>query len=56
MDEWDNLHPEGACLDCGGPLVLLGILGTTEHYRCRNCGVDNCHAIYEEIDCDEIGT
>lgn len=26
------------CDQCGGSLVLLGSLGSTEHYRCRQCG------------------
>lgn len=26
------------CPICGGPGVLLGALGKSEHYRCRNCG------------------
>ena len=26
------------CPMCRGPGVLLGSLGSTKHYRCRNCG------------------
>lgn len=26
------------CPYCTGPGVLLGTLGTLDHYRCRNCG------------------
>lgn len=29
-----------SCEACGGPLNLLGQLGSLSHYRCRNCGVD----------------
>lgn len=28
------------CNACGGPLMVLGTLGKTTHYRCRNCGMD----------------
>jgi hypothetical protein len=26
------------CEACGGPLALLGTLGSLEHSRCRHCG------------------
>ena len=26
------------CPQCSGPGVFLGTLGSTDHYRCRNCG------------------
>lgn len=26
------------CPHCGGPLVLLGVLGHLTHLRCRDCG------------------
>ncbi|MCL1861906.1 MAG: hypothetical protein FWG52_10335 [Proteobacteria bacterium] len=26
------------CHACGGPLLELGTLGGTRHFRCRNCG------------------
>lgn len=26
------------CAVCGGPAELLGTLGRTTHYRCRDCG------------------
>ena len=26
------------CPCCGGPSVVLGSLGKTTHYRCRDCG------------------
>jgi hypothetical protein len=32
----DDTPPE--CPQCGGPGILLGTLGSTDHYRCRNCG------------------
>lgn len=28
------------CIACGGPMEILGVLGSTEHLRCRNCGTD----------------
>ena len=28
------------CHYCGGPFVILGVLGTRKHVRCRNCGAD----------------
>lgn len=46
----DLSHP---CTQCGGPGQMLGILGTMEWYRCRNCGwnfginpgdKEDCHA------------
>jgi hypothetical protein len=27
------------CKLCGGWLMLLGVLGSLRHYRCRNCGM-----------------
>jgi hypothetical protein len=30
---------EEECSMCGGPLMELGALGNTKHYRCRNCGM-----------------
>lgn len=26
------------CPQCNGPGVLMGALGTLDHYRCRDCG------------------
>ena len=26
------------CSLCGGLLGIMGVLGTTEHFQCRNCG------------------
>jgi hypothetical protein len=28
------------CRLCDGPPVLLGRLGSYNHYRCRNCGIE----------------
>ena len=28
------------CPYCGGPGMLLGVLGTVTWFRCRNCGID----------------
>jgi hypothetical protein len=30
-----------SCSVCGGPLMPLGALGTVNHFRCRNCGMDS---------------
>lgn len=39
------------CLMCGGPLVVLGRLGSLLHFRCRNCGcVQGCEIELEETD------
>lgn len=27
------------CEICGGPLLLLGVLGSLAHYNCRDCGM-----------------
>ncbi len=36
-----NPHLEGEpCSMCGGDLAYLGTLGSMEHYRCRNCGME----------------
>jgi len=35
------------CTQCGGPLVLLGVLGDLEHSRCRNCGMNH------EVQCED---
>ena len=36
VEEKKALPP--ACPLCTGPGVLLGRLGTLDHFRCRNCG------------------
>jgi len=28
------------CECCGGEMMLLGVLGSLSHFRCRNCGMD----------------
>ena len=33
----DDVDPP-ECPQCSGPGVLPGTLGSTDHYRCRNCG------------------
>jgi hypothetical protein len=30
------------CPECGGPVILLGIMGRLAWYRCRNCGGTFC--------------
>jgi hypothetical protein len=37
----DDLDAATICSTCGGPLMLLGALGSRTHYRCRNCGLDS---------------
>lgn len=46
----DEVEP---CEACGGPLELLGVLGTIAHYRCRNCGLDARALPAPEPDADE---
>lgn len=29
-----------SCPYCGGLLILLGTLGTVDHWRCRHCGAE----------------
>lgn len=31
------------CTVCDGPAVLLGMLGHTQHFRCRDCGMEWSH-------------
>lgn len=33
------------CELCGGPLVVLGVLGNVAHCRCRDCGAQ-CSEVY----------
>ena len=33
-------EPGEVCSFCGGPGILLGSLGSREHFRCRNCGTE----------------
>lgn len=35
------------CQACGGPCVLMGMLGRRVHYRCRDCGMDNNRLLEE---------
>jgi hypothetical protein len=28
------------CECCGGEMMLLGVLGSLSHFRCRNCGME----------------
>lgn len=32
------------CPACGGPLALLGSLGSREWLRCLDCGLESSHA------------
>lgn len=36
----DDDDEDRYCSECGGPLVWIGQLGSRNHYRCRNCGMD----------------
>lgn len=29
------------CMICGGLMMVIGVLGRTRWYRCRNCGIDD---------------
>lgn len=33
-------EPFSTCPACRGSLTILGALGRTMHYRCRDCGLD----------------
>lgn len=39
--EDDDVPADETCNDCGGPLVVLGTLGSVTHFRCRDCGGDS---------------
>jgi predicted RNA-binding Zn-ribbon protein involved in translation (DUF1610 family) len=39
-DDYEEIAQTADCVACGGPLVVLGILGPRVHFRCRNCGLD----------------
>lgn len=43
--------PKYFCVACGGPLRLMGVLGTITHYACRNCGLG--HGVKVEAQEDE---
>lgn len=38
-DDYDD-DVDKYCSECGGPLIWIGKLGGKNHYRCRNCGMD----------------
>ena len=41
-DVFDYTHEEyGVCPACAGFAYLMGELGSTAIYRCRNCGMDH---------------
>jgi hypothetical protein len=42
------------CLVCDGPLIYLGRLGDLDHYRCRNCGMEQNISVETTDDCDSI--
>lgn len=42
------------CICCNGPMRLIGTLGDTDHYRCRNCGWDY-HEPHDEDTDDDRG-
>lgn len=37
------------CMVCGGPMILIGVLGSRRWYRCRDCGIDD----HEEVEENE---
>jgi hypothetical protein len=41
------------CEACNGPLVSLGVLGRTEHARCRLCGLDHNRPVAVDEGSDE---
>jgi hypothetical protein len=40
-DEQGPRYRKVECRACGGPLVLLGTLGSLEHSRCQDCGSEH---------------
>jgi len=46
------------CPSCGGPLGLMGTLGTMDHWRCRNCGqqvnIERIKTMHESITIERI--
>jgi len=49
VSEWDELEgcdedgpTEATECPCGGPAVLLGVLGRKAHYRCTACHMGLC--------------
>ena len=41
----DEAPDETYCPECGGPGKFIGTLGTREHFRCRDCGMDFSNAL-----------
>lgn len=38
------------CKVCGGPIGILGVLGSMIHYQCRNCGINFCRRSKKNTD------
>jgi hypothetical protein len=45
VEDNDEACDEGDCCLCSGPLVPLGTLGNLQHFRCRNCGMDQSRKV-----------
>ena len=36
----DDYSEPAGCAACGQQVVVIGTLGNRQHFRCRNCGLD----------------
>jgi hypothetical protein len=53
FEEGEEIEPAATCGFCGGPCVVLGTLGTREHLRCQNCGMEWSWSVVVGDDADE---
>lgn len=37
------------CYLCGGLLIYLGKLGNMNHFKCRNCGLQDSEIVQEDV-------
>lgn len=47
------MYNDWTCEACNGPLIPLGVLGRTEHARCRACGLDQSRPAQPDEGSDE---
>jgi hypothetical protein len=50
----DTDRPYSACKMCGGPLMYLGTLRSLDHFRCRNCGLDQSEVSERDDEPEEL--
>jgi hypothetical protein len=51
--EMDGNEDQPSCSMCGGPAMLLGVLGNLAHMACRNCGSHTSTPIEENTEAKE---